>query len=351
MYCGNLIHAKLCAWFEQVSLKIGSLQFYKTIFDKSFLLTYLCRDYMLMKTALDASANSFSLRYIFSDFKAITKAGLAISVLFSSIAGYLLGFGGDHPFRWATLVMLIVGGYCMVGASNAFNQVIEKDIDKLMDRTKNRPVPAGRMTPATALSIAVLLTLTGLVLLYMINPKTAMFGAISIFLYTSVYTPLKTVTPLSVFVGAFPGAIPFMLGWVAATGDFGIEAGTLFLIQFLWQFPHFWSIGWLSYDDYAKASIFMLPTKKKDTATALQVILYTVWLIIASLLPCLGYTGRLFITPISAVIVLVLGLWMLVYAVKLYNLRTTKAAKALMLASVSYISLLQVVYILDKFLR
>lgn len=304
-----------------------------------------------MKTALGAQATTFSIRTAFSDFKAITKAGLAISVLFSSIAGYLLGFSDTHPFSWSVLAMLLVGGYCMVGASNAFNQVIEKDLDALMDRTKNRPVPSGRMTPNTALAIAFGLTAIGLVLLYLINPKTAMFGAISIFLYTSVYTPLKTVTPLSVFVGAFPGAIPFMLGWVAATGEFGIEAGTLFLIQFFWQFPHFWAIGWFLYEDYEKAGFFMLPTGKKDKSTALQTILYTVWLMVASLLPSLGYTGQFYITPVSTVIVFALGLWMLVYAVKLYKLRTAKAAKALMLASVSYISLLQVVYILDKFLR
>lgn len=304
-----------------------------------------------MKTALNATENSFSIKAIFTDFKEITKAGLAISVLFSSIAGYLLGFNDANPFSWATLAMLMVGGYCMVGASNAFNQVIEKDLDALMDRTKNRPVPSGRMTPNVALFIASLLTIIGLILLYMINPKTAMFGAISIFLYTSVYTPLKTMTSLSVFVGAFPGAIPFMLGWVAATGDFGIEAGTLFLIQFFWQFPHFWSIGWFLYEDYEKAGFFMLPSGKKDRSTALQTILYTVWLIIASLLPMLGYTGRLYITPISAVIVFLLGLWMLFYAVRLYKLRTAKAAKALMLVSVSYISLLQIVYILDKFFR
>lgn len=312
---------------------------------------YLCATLKQMKTALDARATSFSLRTAFGDFKAITKAGLAVSVLFSSIAGYLLGFSDSHPFSWGVLAMLMIGGYCMVGASNAFNQVIEKDLDALMDRTKNRPVPSGRMSTATALAIAFALAAIGLVLLYLINPKTAMFGAISIFLYTSVYTPLKTVTPLSVFVGAFPGAIPFMLGWVAATGEFGIEAGTLFLIQFFWQFPHFWAIGWFLYEDYEKAGFFMLPTGKKDKSTALQTILYTVWLIIASLLPSLGYTGQFYITPVSAVIVFALGIWMLVYAVKLYKLRTAKAAKALMLASVSYISLLQVVYILDKFIR
>ncbi len=207
------------------------------------------------------------------------------------------------------------------------------------------------MAPNVALFVASLLTIAGIALLYMINPKTAMFGAISIFLYTSVYTPLKTITSLSVFVGAFPGAIPFMLGWVAATGDFGIEAGTLFLIQFFWQFPHFWAIGWFLYDDYAKAGFYMLPTGKKDNGTALQVILYTIWLIIASLLPSLGYTGKLFISPYAAVAVFLLGLWMLYYAVRLHKIKTAKAARTLMLVSVSYISLLQLVYIIDKFLR
>lgn len=304
-----------------------------------------------MKSTLNAVTNPFSLKSIYIDFLEITKARLAVSVVFSSIAGFMLGIVDFQSLDWMILLKLAIGGYCMVGASNAFNQVIEKELDVLMDRTKNRPVPAGRMTSNTALVIATILTIVGIALLYTINPKSAMFGAISIFLYTSVYTPLKKMTPLSVFVGAFPGAIPFMLGWVAATNDFGIEAGTLFLIQFFWQFPHFWAIGWFLYEDYAKAGFFMLPTGKKDKSTALQIILYTVWLLVASLLPALGYTGRLFITPISAIIVFLLGLWMLFYAVKLYQLRTSKAAKTLMLVSVSYITLLQLVYIFDKFLR
>ncbi len=300
---------------------------------------------------MNATINPISIKSIFADFKAITKAGLAISVLFSSIAGYLLGFNDTNPFSWTVLLKLAIGGYCMVGASNAYNQVIEKELDALMDRTKNRPVPAGRMSPNSALAIASILTIIGIVLLYTINPKTAMFAAISIFLYTSVYTPLKTMTSLSVFVGAFPGAIPFMLGWVAATGNFGIEAGTLFLIQFFWQFPHFWAIGWFLFEDYEKAGFFMLPTGKKDNGTAIQIILYTIWLIIASLLPVLGYTGQLFITPLAAVLVFLLGLWMLYYTVRLYKLRTEKAARTLMLVSVSYITLLQLIYIFDKFLR
>ena len=295
--------------------------------------------------------NTVSLKSIYLDFKAITKAGLAISVVFSSIAGFVLGIDHFEVSTWWVLLKLAIGGYCMVGASNAYNQVIEKDLDTLMDRTKNRPVASGRMQPRVAVVVASMLTILGLVLLYSINPKSAMFGAISIFLYTSVYTPLKTMTSLSVFVGAFPGAIPFMLGWVAATGEFGIEAGTLFLIQFFWQFPHFWAIGWFLYEDYEKAGFFMLPTGKRDNGTALQIILYTIWLIIASLLPMFGYTGQLFLSPVAAVLVFLIGLWMLFYAVKVYQIRTAKAARTLMLVSVSYITLLQIIYIVDKFLR
>lgn len=304
-----------------------------------------------MKTVLNASENTFSLNSAYADFLEITKARLAASVVFSSIAGFMLGLTNLQSFDWSVLVKLAIGGYCMVGASNAFNQVIEKELDALMERTKNRPVPAKRMSETSALTIAFLLTIVGIFLLYSINAKSAMFGSVSIFIYTCIYTPLKTITPLSVFVGAFPGAIPFMLGWVAATNNFGIEAGTLFLIQFFWQFPHFWAIGWFLYHDYEKAGFFMLPSGKKDKATALQIIMYTVWLIFISLIPALGFTGKLYITIYSAVIVFMLGLWMLFYAVKLYKTRTSESAKTLMLVSVSYITVLQLVYILDKFIR
>lgn len=239
----------------------------------------------------------------------------------------------------------------MVGASNAYNQIIERDLDVLMDRTKNRPVPAGRMSVNTAFIIASVLTISGIIILYIINPQTAMFGAISIFLYVSVYTPLKTKTPLSVFVGAIPGAIPFMLGWVAATNDFGIEPGTLFALQFFWQFPHFWAIGWFLFEDYKKGGFFMLPTGKKDKATAVQIIIYTAWTILVSIVPVFGFTGKLYLTPVAAVIVFLLGLGMLYYAVLLFRKMTAKAAKQLMLASVSYITLIQIVYVLDKFIR
>lgn len=285
---------------------------------------------------------------LISDLKEITKVRLAVSVVFSSVAGYFLG---ADSIDLLTVVMLAIGGYCLVGASNAYNQIIEKDLDLLMDRTRNRPVPSGRMSVNMAFFIASFLTILGLVILYMINPRTAMFGAISIFLYVSVYTPLKTKTPLSVLAGAIPGAIPFMLGWVAATGHFGIEPGTLFMIQFFWQFPHFWALGWWLYDDYAKGGFFMLPTGKKDSKTAVQIVLYSIWTLLVSLIPVFGVTGKLYITPFSAVIVLALGLGMLYYAVKLYKNRDARAAKKLMLASVSYITLLQIIYVLDKLIR
>ena len=285
---------------------------------------------------------------ILSDFKEITKMRLAISVVFSSVAGYFLG---AEVIDFVTVLLLAIGGYLMVGASNAYNQIIEKDLDSLMDRTRNRPIPAGRMSVNTAFIIASTFTILGLIVLYIVNPKTAMFGAVSIFLYVSVYTPLKTRTPLSVFVGAFPGAIPFMLGWVAATGDFSIEAGTLFMVQFFWQFPHFWAIGWWLFEDYKKGGFFMLPTGKRDKGTAVQVILYTIWTILVSLIPVFGVTGRLYLTPVSGILILLLGLGMLYYAFKLYRNRDAVSAKKLMFASVSYITLLQIVYVLDKFIR
>lgn len=288
---------------------------------------------------------------LYKDFVEITKARLSISVVVSTIAGYLLGFNESQPFQWLVLVLLIVGGYCMVGASNVFNQIIEIELDAKMDRTKNRPLPSGSISKQKAFILGCVLTVLGLIILYNVNPKTAMFGAISIFMYVSLYTPLKTVTPLSVFVGAFPGAIPFMLGWVAATGYFGIEAGTLFIIQFFWQFPHFWAIGWFLYDDYKKAGFFMLPTGERDKKTALQTILYTIWMILASVIPAFGFTGDLFLSKVAAVIVLLLGLWMLFYAVQLHKKMDAQAARKLMIVSVSYISLLQIVYVIDKFLR
>jgi protoheme IX farnesyltransferase len=301
-----------------------------------------------MQTLLSSTTKAQTLASIFDDLKQVTKFRLSVSVVFSSIAGYLLA---AETIQINILLMLAVGGYFMVGASNVFNQIIERDPDKLMKRTKNRPLPTGRMSVTTAMIIGVLLTIFGLAILYTINPKTALFGAISIFLYISVYTPLKPVTPLAVFAGAIPGAIPFMLGWVAASGKFDIEPGMLFLIQFFWQFPHFWAIGWLQHEEYKKAGFNLLPTGKKNRKATIQILLYTVWMILVSVFPVLKITGSLYLSPVAAILIFLLGLIMLYYGVELHKKQTDKIARKLMLASVLYITLIQVIYVIDKFLH
>lgn len=289
-----------------------------------------------------------AIKSVLLDFKELTKVGLSLSVLFSSLAGYLLAV---ESVNYTTLIMLAIGGFLMVGASNAFNQIIEKDTDALMQRTMNRPLPTGRMSVPVAFVTAVLFTLVGIGILYTINPKSALFGAISIFLYTCVYTPLKAISPLAVFVGAFPGAIPFMLGWVAATNQFGIEAGFLFLIQFFWQFPHFWAIGWLQFEEYKKAGFYMLPMNKKNEAAIKQIIFYTVIMILVSIAPVLRVTGRFYIYPLTAVIIALLGTVMLYYGVQLHKSKSNVDAKKLMLSSVLYITAIQITYVVDNFLH
>ena len=280
-------------------------------------------------------------------FISLTKARLALSVVFSSIAGYFLAV---DAVDFNELILLVIGGYSIVGASNSFNQIIEKDKDVLMDRTKNRPLPAKEITTQNAFWISVFLTLIGLLCLYFINYKTAFFAAISVFLYTCVYTPLKPITPLSVFVGAIPGAIPFMLGWVAATGSFGIEPGTLFMIQFFWQFPHFWALGWMLDDDYKKAGFIMLPTGNRDKSTALQIILYIIWMMIISVFPYTGLTGNLTLSFGSTIAILMLGIIMLVLAINLYNKMDISSARKLFYSSILYLTLIQIIYLIDKFL-
>ena len=283
---------------------------------------------------------------LIDNLKQLTKMRLALSVVFSSLAGYLLA---SDNIQIQNLFLLLVGGYLIVGASNVYNQILEKDLDFLMDRTKNRPLPGKRISVSNAIFIAVIMTFLGLFLLYEINYRTFIFGALAVLLYVCFYTPLKTKTPLSVFVGAIPGAIPFMLGWVAFSNKFGIEPGVLFMIQFFWQFPHFWAIGWMLDDDYKKAGFKMLPTGRKDKSTAFLIVMYTVWMIIISLLPLGSFTGELNLSISGAIIVLFLGISMLYYAIDLMKKLSTIAAKKLMYASVAYITILQLVYVLDKY--
>ena len=284
---------------------------------------------------------------LLSDFKTITKMGLSLSVVFSCLAGYLLA---ADIINYYVLSLLAVGGYCMVGASNVFNQIIERDLDALMDRTKNRPLPMGRISVTNAFILGALLTIIGLTILYNINPRTAMFAAVSIFIYTSIYTPLKQKTALSVLAGAIPGAIPFMLGWVAFTGRFDLEPGILFMMQFFWQFPHFWAIAWMLDEDYKRAGFKMLPTGAKDKGTALQIIGYICWTLIISLVPILSFTGSLELSLYAALPILVIGMGFLYYGFKLFKSQTNIAAKKLMAVSIVYLMSMQLIYVLDKFI-
>ena len=293
------------------------------------------------------TASSLNIAQTINDFFQLTKFRLSTSVVFSSLAGYLLA---SDKLETQVLLGLFFGGFAMVGASNAFNQLIEKNKDSLMIRTQNRPLPSGRMSNIVAATIATVLAVFGILILQYINFKTALFGALSIFLYTCVYTPLKSVTSLSVFVGAFPGAIPFMLGWVAATGSFGIEPGILFMIQFFWQFPHFWAIGWMVDEDYKNAGFKMLPTGRPNKTTAFLIVFYSLWTIIISILPYTKYSGDLNLSTHAAFALITIGGCFLYFALKLMQQKTKKAARNLMYASIVYISFLQLIYVFDKWI-
>jgi len=284
---------------------------------------------------------------MFNTILELTKYRLSLSVIFSSVAGYLIAI--DY-FSIETFLLLFFGGFFLVGASNGFNQIIERERDSIMDRTKNRPIPLGKISPRSAFIICLIMILSGIVLLYLINFRTAFFGLISALIYLFLYTPLKTRTPLCVFFGAISGAIPFMLGWVAATNKFGIEPGVLFMIQFFWQFPHFWAIGWLSDDDYKKAGFKMLPTGKKDKSTAFQIVFYTIWTILASLIPLSGFSGLLTISYISGLLIFLAGIFMLSKSINLMLYMNNLSALRLKYASIFYLTFIQIIFVLDKFI-
>ena len=284
---------------------------------------------------------------LFSQILILIKYRLSLSVVLSSVCSYLIAF---DIFSLITFSLLVIGGFFVVGASNGFNQVIERRRDALMIRTSSRPIPSGEMTVNKALIICVTLGILGLSMLYLINFRTALFGLVSMIIYLSLYTPLKTLTPLSVFFGAIPGAIPFMLGWVAVTNRFSIETGILFMIQFFWQFPHFWAIGWMSHDDYKNAGFKMLPSGKRDNATAFQIVFYSIWMIIVSSLPYFNFTGKLSIGTYSLILILISGLIMLYQALKLMRYKDKQNAIRLMYVSIFYLSFIQIIFVIDKFL-
>ena len=280
------------------------------------------------------------------DILQLSKIRLTTSVVFSAIAGYFIAGGQFQSFD---LVALVLGGFFVVAASNGFNQVMEKDLDKLMKRTENRPLPKQRMTTNQALILSLAMGLVGVFFLFSINMYSGVFGSLSVLLYVLAYTPLKRISSFSVFVGAFPGAIPFMLGWVAISNDFAIEAGILFAIQFIWQFPHFWAIAWVSDEDYTNAGFKMLPGEK-GRATAFKTLIYTLFLIPLSVLPVFGFTGELKLSFLASLFAIILGLWFFTKSVMLFKSLTNEDAKKLMFASFIYLPLLQLIYVIDKLL-
>ena len=280
-----------------------------------------------------------------SIIKELTKFRLTLSVVFSSFISYFLG---ASEVNFIQLFYLIAGGILIVSSSNIFNQIIERDLDKLMKRTQNRPLPKKEITPKLALFLAILSALLGFIFMYLINLKVAILAAVSIFLYTAIYTPMKLISPLSVFVGAIPGAFPFMIGWVAATNDIGIEALTLFLMQFFWQFPHFWSIGWSQNSDYEKAGFKMLPTGRKDKSTSAQILFYSIWAVLVSIIPFFGITGELKLSIVGVLAVFALGALLIYKSYILFLDGKNENAKKLMLTSVIYLTFIQLTFLFDK---
>jgi len=281
----------------------------------------------------------------------LLKPRLSATVIFSCLAGYLLATTIIDPYL---LIKLLIGSIALVGASNGLNQVYEINTDSLMDRTKNRPLPTKRIALHSAFIFSLLLGCIGVFFLAMINFRCAFFGALSSLIYVLGYTPLKTKTPLSGFIGAFPGAMPFMLGWVAVTNQFSLETGILFAIQFLWQFPHFWSIAWVRYDDYKKAGIQLLPSGQKDHKSAFQIVFYTFWLLPVSVSPLLldyfSIDSQLDLSLIGTLIVFLIGVIFLFQALQLLKTKQIIDAKKLMICSLVYLPFIQIIYIIDKYI-
>lgn len=274
-------------------------------------------------------------------YMSFMKFRLSFLVIVSALSGYLFA-GGNN---WSEITLLIVGGMLVTGASNGSNQIWEREYDKLMKRTQTRPLPTGEMSLNEAYLLVIVSLLVGSVLLFSLNFYSGMLGLFAYISYVFIYTPMKRVSPWAVFVGAFPGAIPPLLGAVAETGEFGIVPGVLFFVQFVWQFPHFWAIAWVAFDDYKAGGYSLLPSKfGKSKNSAFQIAAYSFLLIPFTLLPwVLGMTGiwTLIIGTISGFIFF----W---YSYRLFISCEDKDAKKLMFASFVYLPIVQFLYVFDK---
>ncbi|HEY0654772.1 MAG TPA: heme o synthase [Chryseosolibacter sp.] len=273
----------------------------------------------------------------------LLKFRLSFLVAFSCAFGYVLGASSINYF---TLAMLFIGGFLLSGASSIVNQISEKEYDKLMSRTMNRPLPTNRLTVQEAWTFCVVCLAVGVaILLVYTNVLTTVLSVVSMILYSFVYTPLKRVGPIAVFVGAFPGALPPLLGWTAATGLISHEALIIFGIQFIWQFPHFWAIAWVADEDYKKAGFKLLPSSgQKDINTAIQIMIYTMFLIPLGMLPAtFGITGIN-----SAIVATVCGVLFFAMTFSLMRTGDRKAALKIMFGSFLYLPIVQIAYLLDK---
>jgi protoheme IX farnesyltransferase len=292
-----------------------------------------------------------SLIQKWNDYRQLMKLNLSLLVVSSSVVGYIIvpqQPEGVLPIStWSTL-LLFLGGFLVTAAANASNEILERDTDLLMRRTADRPLPDGRMSNLEAIVFSVVSLLIGLFILFQFNIKTALLALFSYALYVFVYTPLKRISPISVLVGAIPGSLPCVIGWVAATDHMGsLAAWTLFIIQFFWQFPHFWAIAWLGHDDYEKAGLKMLPQSGKiGFYTASQTVLYSAVLLPLSVLPMeAGLGGWISFSG------LFLGAcWMLYHSVRFLKQNTDERAKQVMFASFVYLPLVLITLLLDRFI-
>lgn len=295
---------------------------------------------------INTAENPINVMSKVRDYAQFIKLRLASLVVLSAAIGFVIG---SQELNWGKMLLLILGGFLVTGASNGFNQIIEKNLDKLMDRTQNRPLPQERMSLNESFALASIMGILGIAILWVfMNPLSGILGTIALILYTAVYTPLKQVTPFAVFVGAFPGAIPPMLGYVASTTGFGeitFEAWILFVVQFMWQFPHFWAIAWVLDDDYKKAGFRMLPSMGgRDKSSAFQVLVYTLFLLPISLFPVLfGMSGI-----VSAIIISICGAFFMYQAYTLYKECTVEAARKLMFGSFIYLPVVQLAVMIGK---
>jgi protoheme IX farnesyltransferase len=274
----------------------------------------------------------------------LLKVRLSLLVAFSCAFGYSLATHGS--INWLTLLMLTIGGFLLSGASVCINQILEKDLDRVMSRTQSRPLPTNRVTVnETVFYVAILLLFGITILWFYTNTLTVLLSLISVILYSFVYTPLKRVGPIAVFVGAIPGALPPLLGWVAATNSIGYEALIIFGIQFIWQFPHFWAIAWLADEDYKKAGFKLLPSGGgKDINTAIQIMIYTLFLIPLGLLPAkFGITGL-----DSAIVATVCGVGFLAQTFSLMKTGSRQSALRIMFGSFLYLPIVQIAYLIDR---